>query len=131
MAMQPSPSTKPAAWAQSVSEGSGNGSLCGALQGRLGVQAAQEDLQRQRGSLEVLAQQLEIGAFLGGAGDRQLGGTERFGHEGAQSLSRAPRKGILGPTLPNLDRQPQEPVADRIRHAAFTRLPAQTRERLR
>src|SRR6266852_3851379 len=99
--------------------------ISGAAQEGSDLELLRQDFKRQRRAFEVLAQQLEIGAFLGGAADRQLGRTERFGHEGAQSLSRAARKGILGPGLPDLGRQPQEPVHDRIRHAALAWLPAQ------
>src|SRR5712691_9116171 len=102
-----------------------------ALQGRLGVEAAQEHFQRHRRPLEVLAQELQVRAVLGDPGDRQLDRTQRFGHEDAQRLFRAPGLGILGPRVANLSRQPQQAVDDRTDHAALGRLPAKARERLR
>ena len=44
----------------------------GALQRRLGVQAAQEDLERQRRGFEVTSEQVQVGSGLLEAGDREL-----------------------------------------------------------
>src|SRR5581483_7725887 len=52
--------------------------LRGALKRRLGVQAPQEQLERHRGVLEVLLQQVQVGAALAEPGDRQIDRAERL-----------------------------------------------------
>src|SRR5258708_30726386 len=71
-----------------------NGGLGGALERRRGVQAAQEDFQRRRRRLEVVPEQLQVGACLAQAGDRQVG------H--AQRLLDVARQGVLRPSAGRL-----------------------------
>src|SRR5450759_4269991 len=130
--MQPSPSTKPAAYAQSVASGSPRREpvLGGALQGRLGVQATHEDLQRQRRLLEVGAQQLEVGTRLLDARDREIDRAERAPHVALERLRQWAGRVLAPPGFPDLRGQLQQPGGHRAGHLALVRIRQQPVDRL-
>src|SRR4029077_2627999 len=78
-----------------------NARLGGALERRRDVQAPQEHFQRQSRVLEVGPEQLQVGASLAQAGDRQLGRAQRLLDVARQGVFRPPGGRLTVPGVPD------------------------------
>src|SRR6266851_8904692 len=104
--------------------------LGGALQGRLAVQPAHEDLERQRRAFEVLAQQLQVGAGLLDARDREINRAQRLPDVALQRPWERTGSVFAPPGVPHRLGQLLEPCGGRTGHLALVGIGQQAIQRL-